>query len=698
MTLVSAQYAIMGDLSDGEIATNETLAGLSRIEVKEDEAEAFSFDLDAESSLHEKLLSLADEISKDVFIVPSPPKRLPDICESMLDSPRDEPTSELSSVVEVETLDSQTGDMLEKKSQDGHSLLSETVTPATQDVSYVDDSCQAFFLQAAFELLEKNARFEAQILEDIGKTYPELPASNEVIMSGHLKLKKAKETQFGHWKTRFVVISAGKLSYVCNPDSDSTAAHQITKMFIAKGEGKKKIIKGFELPLGTYCKVVEKRKEKSGKFLFRIFSPKLTRGGDSTESALWSANSREERQQWMTAIHLAARPELQSHSFGKGSDPLQERCEKICKAIHTAKSEEEYLRLLSETIGATWVIEQFGNDPAVQDRSAARSEVINVPVEWVQSKLQRRRGEGDNDILQVFRDLQRDRISINGEVFLGASYERGNSSGGDFAGPAICAIISALAQVVRENTSEPTCLTSAQALAFSREILLACNRTQSGGNTYEAVNLLCGNKNYVVIIPESNQATPLKITISKEKSQPPDGIELISRKPADYRCKSEKGSKAKGSRRGSKSDSDFEPIPSVSVYAGSNRANRSSSSPPSPLQHRGAKIDTPMSTNAEITPGAHRRTLSEPFGPLQDQLPIKDTRTESVHEMVGGGPNVQVEVDMQYKILLLNTVDDHESVIAQVRTVFRRSFACAGQRAVALGQGTVALTLRPSHG
>ena len=43
--------------------------------------------------------------------------------------------------------------------------------------------------------------------------------------------------------------------------------------------------------------------------------------------------------------------------------------------------------------------------------------------------------------------------------------------------------------------------------------MLACNRTHSGGDIFEALNLLFGNSNLIALLPESSDASPLNISV-----------------------------------------------------------------------------------------------------------------------------------------------------------------------------------------
>ena len=71
----------------------------------------------------------------------------------------------------------------------------------------------------------------------------------------------------------------------------------------------------------------------------------------------------------------------------------------------------------------------------------------------------------------------------------------------------------ALSRAVMSCAAERNPMSEMHAMAFTRNVLLACNRTQSGGFSYEAVELLFGNRDHVFIMPMSAEAEPLEISI-----------------------------------------------------------------------------------------------------------------------------------------------------------------------------------------
>ena len=148
------------------------------------------------------------------------------------------------------------------------------------------------------------------------------------------------------------------------------------------------------------------------------------------------------------------------------------------------------------------------------------------------------------ELAQLWKDMARDKVCINGRVLYGE----------DAAGPE--AILGALARTITQlaarakelevlllpasrpasqasqaHTTRPAAppsqqqqqqqqplpplsgLTEVQIVSHTLEILLACNRTQSGGDTYACVEYLFRHEGLVVVCPYSSHAEPLQISL-----------------------------------------------------------------------------------------------------------------------------------------------------------------------------------------
>ena len=286
----------------------------------------------------------------------------------------------------------------------------------------------------------------------------------------------------------------------------------------------------------------------SGGFCFEIVS-----GGTSR---LWMAISREERASWIRAVHSAIIGSSTSRStvqyedeYEKGGvptrDPLRNdmrRYQTLQNALKSATGREDYLQGLriglktNEGNGVDllmcvpvhWIRQQF------EDVAAAASQRGKVSGGFVAAALGQHQAVSkapsaflessqSAGIAQLWKDMQRDSVCLNGEVY----------NGGDL-GPE--AIVGALTRSIIEcDGGVPLLggtttflrrrgLTELQAVTFARDILLACNRTRSGGDTYFCVDMLTRRPDLVVLCPHSSFVSPLEITVQKARSatSPPD--------------------------------------------------------------------------------------------------------------------------------------------------------------------------------
>jgi hypothetical protein len=107
----------------------------------------------------------------------------------------------------------------------------------------------------------------------------------------------------------------------------------------------------------------------------------------------------------------------------------------------------------------------------------------------------------DLSVDQLWKDLQRDTVRINGRVFRG---ETGNGAERIIGG-----LTREILLVSRRNTSSRAALPESKALAYARDILLSGNRTRSGGDSYFCVSNLCSN---------SEQVDPVVIDVVEDDS------------------------------------------------------------------------------------------------------------------------------------------------------------------------------------
>ena len=361
---------------------------------------------------------------------------------------------------------------------------------------------QRIFLRAALTLLkERDLRAPT-----LGMMDP------MVLKSG--PLKKASHLMNGVWKVKYVEIRRGMFSYYENAIND--------------GEILRK-----NIPLQAHncsCRAVRLHK-KALKFTPRGAIIEIAAGGTKR---LWLAASREERQNWLKAIHTATVGGSVTTSGAPDDDRTDHRGRirhvsprspfkqdlrlylKIQNVLRQAGTKQEYISAIRE----------LENNP------------IRVPIKWIakQTLLSSMANGGDAgtggpngsgggggatqatafkelgvdlSVEQLWRDLQRDAVSINGTVW------HGNESHGPEA--IVGAVAHSILRASRESTDGQSDMMESQALAYARDILLAGNRTRSGGDSYFCISTLCNNSELVVVTPSAREAEPVALLVTEEK-------------------------------------------------------------------------------------------------------------------------------------------------------------------------------------
>ena len=313
-------------------------------------------------------------------------------------------------------------------------------------------------------------------------------------------LKKASHLVRGVWKVKYVEVRKGMFSYFEDVEHD-------------EGQLARK-----NIPLtatSVKCRPVKVNHNalipSSGGAIFELTE-------ESGHRRLWISISKEERQVWMRAIQDAMvggsltrggenngndnkytfKRKLQRSPFRKDL----ERYLKIQKEIKAASTKGMYLGALSKLLGSS----------------------LNVPVQWITEQAA---AADENDkafhednassgVDQLWKDLLRDTVRINGDLFQGGS------------GHSPEKIIGALTRdIMGFDRSSPlhnsdqerlrhdrSFISELQALSFARDILLSGNRTRSGGDSYFCVDTLCRHNELVVAVPNSLEAEPWNVTIT----------------------------------------------------------------------------------------------------------------------------------------------------------------------------------------
>ena len=335
--------------------------------------------------------------------------------------------------------------------------------------------------------------------------------SSVVIKAGPLM----KASYLGNWKLKYVEIVRGKFTYFNDRHHVSSSDRQRQDSVPRE--------KNIRLIADHYsCRIIELE----SKFAFE-----LTYG---ERKRIWITHTRDELHGWMRAIHEATIGrsvtrsdnffEYQYFSNKKNNDKqrniipptshYKDSMEKFLtcqKGFRSAQSKEtyiEYIEILS---------------------SSCQSSSFCIPVEWVKAHFYTRnkaneieRNRKSNGTSQAFiedvlatsvkqlrKDLQRDVVHIDERVYQG---------GDEDTSMCMELIIGGLAQSIMEKDEASSCssssrITEIQAIAFARDILLACNRTRSGGDMFFTIQALCAQPDLVVVCPRSVNATDSPLSI-----------------------------------------------------------------------------------------------------------------------------------------------------------------------------------------
>jgi len=392
-------------------------------------------------------------------------------------------------------------------------LLDPVAQAAAQNVAME----HRIFLQAILQLLAQ--RDQLALGADVNDPY--------TIKIG--PLKKASHLIKGVWKVKYVEIRKGLFSYYEDAPSTRPATGDTgtgtgtgtgTAGTTSGQAGGDLLRKSIPLRASTCtCRPVKVQhmafpNSQSG-FIFE-----LTVSGSRR---LWMANSKKEREAWIHAVRDA----MVGKSVVRGESSLDYEYEseakkgksrrpgssipaqspfkndlihylKVQTKIKTARSKTHYLGSLKRCVGVP----------------------LNVPVQWIREHVESssssitgaeafREEDVSVGMKQLWKDMLRDSVSINGKIY----------KGDDPHGPE--RIMGALARCImrvdrsteQAHIGDKHRITEAQALSYARDVLLACNRTRSGGDSYYCFDTLCNNSHLVALCPSSTEADPMKIVV-----------------------------------------------------------------------------------------------------------------------------------------------------------------------------------------
>eukprot|EP00980_Cylindrotheca_fusiformis_P018819 scaffold6276_cov138-Cylindrotheca_fusiformis.AAC.6 len=430
-----------------------------------------------------------------------------------LSSSRDE-----SSVDEDDILEESSGD--EQRNASGKAKPSTTDLTATQVRSLNFVMEHRIFLKAILGLLADRDRKATEI----GMNDPNTP-----IKSG--PLKKASHLVKGIWKVKYVELRRGMLTYYEDNDKKKAGGEWLRKnvpldsndcscrpvKIHRNGVGAVASGAVFELIVGGGGGGGGAGSSSGGgkNNNASINSSNNNSSSTTTTRRLWLAKTNDERRAWIDAIHDA----MVGGSFTQGSStkgqhgklgsvksksPFKKDLKKYLKVqggLKSAKTKADYIPALKE----------LENHP------------LEVPVQWIMEQVEKPPGDDGlgafyegalaKGIDQLWRDLRRDSILINNELF--------NGDVGHGPEKIIGALARNIVNISRNattGTSTRYAIPESKAFAYARDVLLSINRTRSGGDSYYCIDTLCNNQDLVVITPTSREAEPLSITVEMNDS------------------------------------------------------------------------------------------------------------------------------------------------------------------------------------
>ena len=193
-------------------------------------------------------------------------------------------------------------------------------------------------------------------------------------------------------------------------------------------------------------------------------------------------------------------------------------CEALRDSVASATSSQRYLAALR------------GRLPAAPG--------VRVPLWWVRNAVQSGGvGAASYDYRQIFKDLQRDSVEVRSGAGIVERFEPpptssrrgGEDDSGRWADTRTSRVISALARTVHAALRSGRCspvrrgraaidevAVEARILRFVHALLLACNRTASGGDSFTLIFSMLAAPGVVHIMPLANAGAPLIFHVGSE--------------------------------------------------------------------------------------------------------------------------------------------------------------------------------------
>mmetsp|Transcript_41807 Transcript_41807/g.100725 ORF Transcript_41807/g.100725 Transcript_41807/m.100725 type:complete len:707 (+) Transcript_41807:171-2291(+) len=326
-------------------------------------------------------------------------------------------------------------------------------------------------------------------------------------------LKKASHLVKGIWKVKFVELRRGMLTYYENNVKDNVDGQLLRK----------------NLPLDfNNCSCRAVKISRNGVVVVKGASFELI---VNNTRRLWLCKSKAERRAWMDAIGDAmvggsltqsnkVNPQLHGKQGSVSSQsPYKLDLKKYLKVqgiLKNAKTQSDYMTTIQDLashpleVPVQWIMEQVEKpqENTNNNNNNMSNSIVQNPDESGQMSAFYE-GAVAKGIDQLWRDLQRDAILINQELFKGDVGHGPEKMVGALARN----IVRTSRSATSGKSSTRYAIPESKAFAYARDVLLSVNRTRSGGDSYYCIDTLCSNTNLVVITPSSREAEPLSITV-----------------------------------------------------------------------------------------------------------------------------------------------------------------------------------------
>jgi len=307
------------------------------------------------------------------------------------------------------------------------------------------------------------------------------PTDTPPIQEGYLKKQHKK-----YWKIKTCTLRMGLFEYIDEP-SQSTFGGR---------EGKRRQI---ELHNGlVFCKPYEliskSNKDKDDPDQGRAFEITIEKG----PQRVFMAKDAAERDLWVKNIKSAfinpperkyQEPEIPKEYQDSPHFEAMQLFLELRKQLKSADKLEDYKRTLQGVM------------------SEDKCQLV-IPVSWVREEVEQLSAPPRGQPLkQLYKDMNRDRIAVN-SVELSSQ----DHSLEAMVGQLMSALITKATQGGIFGGRRGR-LSEACALKAARDVLMAVNRTQSGGDTYLCVSALSHNPDLVVICPTARIVDPMQIQV-----------------------------------------------------------------------------------------------------------------------------------------------------------------------------------------